>query len=112
WQPAAIVMRIAQPVDVVAAQAGQPSSGDELTHLDVDCLEYCFVLDAQCGEIVDIEEPAVVDIASRERPIGNPVMLALEQMMQGDERTGLPRARIECAQAGLDYVFGPRDRGK
>jgi hypothetical protein len=46
------------------------------------CAKCGGVLDPQAGEVVDIEEAAVVDGGKGNPPIGQPVMLPFEEAMQ------------------------------
>ena len=81
-------MRIAQPVDVIEPQALQPAVRDQAADQPMDRLEGGGVLDAQAGQRIDVEEAPVVDLAAGEPPVGQPVVLALQQVMQGEDRAG------------------------
>ena len=75
--------RVAQAVDVVEAQALQVAGGDQARHQRMNGAEGRRVFHAQAGEIVDVEEAPVVHRRHRHAPIGDAVMLALEQPVQG-----------------------------
>ena len=59
----------------------------------VDRREHVAVLDAQAGQRVDVEEPAVVDLVRRGPPVRQPVRLLLEQLVQLIEARRLARRR-------------------
>src|ERR1041384_7271054 len=67
-------------------------------------LEYCVVLDAQPRERVDVEEPAVIDIARCETPMCNPVMLTFQQMMQRQIVLTAPATCAVGLQPALDDI--------
>ena len=81
-QAAGVLRGIAQAVDVVEAQALQFAGLDQPRHQRMDGAEGGRVLDAQAGEIVDVEEAPVVHRREGDAPIGQPIVLAFEQAMQ------------------------------
>ena len=85
-EPPEILMRIAQPVDVVEAQPLQSAVRDQPRDQTMNGLERTGVLDAQAGERIDVEKSPIVDIAAGKPPMGKPVVLAFQQMMQGEQR--------------------------
>ena len=78
--------RIAQAVDVVEAQALQPVLRDQARDQRMHGAEGRGVLDAQAGEIVDVEEAAVVHRREGDAPVGEAIVLAFEQAVQRARR--------------------------
>ena len=92
-QPHEVLRGILQPVDVIEPQALDLVLGDETLHQHMDAIESAAVFDAQPSQRVDVEEAAIVDLAGRETPIGEAVMLSLEQVMKRGGRGGVLRVR-------------------
>ena len=69
----------------------------------MDRLEDLRVLDAESGQRVDVEEPAVIDLVRGRAPVGETVGLRLEQLVQPVEapaRPGVPlNGAISCVAA-------------
>ena len=61
-------------------------------------LEHLFVLRPQARQIVDVEEPPVVDLVCGDAPIREPVRLPLEQLMQRLERLAPLRDAVQRAR--------------
>ena len=78
-QAAGVLRRIAQAVDMVEAQALQRVLRDQARH---QRMEHGGILDADAGEVADIEEAPIVHRREGDAPIGEAVMLALEQAVQ------------------------------
>src|SRR6476661_3582414 len=70
------------------------------------------ILDPQSGQRVDVKKPAIVDVAPRQPPIRQPVVLALEQVMQGQNGSRFAARRLVGAQAAINDLLGSRDRRK
>jgi hypothetical protein len=81
---------IVKTIGVVNPQAGNPALMDSLDDSRVDCCEDIRILDANCGEFVDVEEPAVIDFFGRDAPVAQPVCLGSEQFLEFIERSALP----------------------
>ena len=81
-QAPGILRGVAQAVDMVEPQALQRVGRDQSCHQRVDRLERRGMLDAQAGEVVDVEKAPVVDRRERDAPIGETVMLPFEQAVQ------------------------------
>ena len=120
-QRRAILRRVEQPVDMVDAQPLHLPAFDHAEDQPVRRLEQLRQFDAQPGEVVDVEKPAIVDLLGRDAPEREPVGLFLEQKMQPAEAVriaGLPgdrphrglqrrcRLRIGCRLGQLMLQFG------
>ena len=103
-----ILRGIAQAVDMVEPQSLQLAIGDQPLHQPMRGLEGAGLLDAQARQRIDVEEAAIVDVAGGEPPVAEPVMLALQQMMQrqrlvvavGAGAIGVEPARDDLGAAG------------
>ncbi len=73
---------VEQPVDMVDTQPVDLSMIDHVEHQPVGCIEQLGQFDAQPGQIVDVEKPAVVDLLGGNAPVGDPISLLLQQPMQ------------------------------
>ena len=111
-QPAEILMRVAQAVDVVEPQALQPPLRDQTADERVHGLERAGVLDAQPGERIDVEKTPVVDLAAGQPPMRQPIVLALEQMVQGERRSRRARLRPIGGEPACDHLLAARHRGQ
>ena len=60
-------------------------------------LEDVLALHAQGGQVVDVEEPAVVDLVGGHPPVGQAVALVLEQVVQQVEAPRVARLAVERA---------------
>ena len=85
--------RIEQAVGMIDADAGDAPFADQPRQQLVDGAKDVGILDAQPGQRVDVEEPAVVDLVRRRPPVREPVGLLLEQIVQRIERCGSPVCR-------------------
>ena len=87
-QPLEILRRVVQPVDVVEPQALQLVLGNQTLDQRMDGIERAGVFDAQAGQRVDVEKPPVVDLAGRQTPLAELVVLTLEEIVQGLDLRG------------------------
>ena len=91
-----IACRVGQPVDVVDAQALRSGPRARAGTRSRACAsKMSGLLDAQAGEGVDVEEAAIVDVARRDPPMGEPVGLRLQQPMQRPEAVGMPGDAVD-----------------
>ena len=88
---------------MVDAQAVDAALAHEAEDRLVRAGEDLGFLDAQPGEAVDVEEAAIVDVARRDAPMGEPVGLRLEDAMQRPEA-------LRDAGGAVDEVDGALDR--
>src|SRR5262249_62315274 len=78
----------APPSGVREPQAVQPPLGNKAANKPMNSVESPAVSHAQPGQCVDVEDPPVVDLAAGKSPMRQPVVLALEQVMQGENSRG------------------------
>ena len=67
--------RIVEAVDVIDAQPGDLSLGDQLQRSPIARLKDLRILDAHADEVRDIEKASVVDLLAGDAPVGKPVPL-------------------------------------
>src|SRR5215470_9300257 len=103
-------MRITQSIDVVEAQSMQAALGDEAADEGMNCVEGAAVFDAQPGQSVNVEEAPIIDLAAGKPPMGEAIVLALEQVMECEDGVRSPGARAIGAQAAFDHVLAAGDR--
>src|SRR6266702_3709405 len=60
------------------------------------------ILDPQSRQCIDVEEASVIDVAGRQPPMAEPVVLAFEQMVQRQRLRGAIRPGAIGGQATLD----------
>ena len=70
-------------------------------------LEHLRILHADRGELVDVEEPPVVDLVRRGSPVGHAVRLLLEEGVQQVEALRLTGPAVECGHGGGDVLADP-----
>ncbi len=71
--------RVEEPVDVVEAKPVDRSLAEETKHELVRRGEHLRILHAKRGEVVDVEEAAVVDLVERGSPVRETIGLCLEE---------------------------------
>jgi hypothetical protein len=75
-----------------------------------------WVLHAQAREIVDVEEPAVVDLIERRPPVRQTIRLQFEQTVQPIEALGRARLPVDLGHRAVDVVShlarAVRERGQ
>src|SRR5262245_7937152 len=72
-------------------------------------IEGAAVFHAQPGQCVDVEKSPVVDLAAGKSPMREPIVLALEQVMQGENSRGVA-SRAVSPESTLDHVLPVGDR--
>ena len=92
-----VFARIGEAVRVVDAQPIDAAALCQAADQRMRRLEHRAVLDAHAGEVRDLEEAPVVDLVGGHAPVGEPIVLLLEQAVQR-ERV-FHRARLERARA-------------
>ena len=60
--------------------------------------EDVLVFDGQAGEVVDVEEPAVVDLVGGDAPVRQAEALAREQVVERVELAGVAGGARECGE--------------
>ncbi len=101
-QPGKILRRIEQAVRVIDPQPVDLSLLHELQAQPMCGGEHRLVLHAQRGQVVDIEEPPIVDIVRRHPPIREPKRLIFQQLVQGIETHRLRGIPAQAAYGRLD----------
>ena len=100
---------IAQAIDMIEPQALQPAFRDQPFDQAMDGVEGACVLDSQSGQRIDVEEAPVVDVAGSKPPMPEPVVLALQQMMQRQGLCGAIRSCPIGVEAARDNISTPGD---
>src|SRR6185436_7307550 len=90
----------------------QAAFGDEAPDQGMNGGKGAGILDPQSGQRVDVKKSAIVDVAPRQPPICQAVMLALEQVMQGQHGSRFAARRSVGAQAAINDLLCSRDRRK
>ena len=103
-QAAEIVAGGVEAVDVIDAQTGDRAAAHELERETVDLLEDERIFHAQRGELVDVEEAAVVDLFGGDAPVREAVRLQVQQPVERVEAARLPGAAVQPADAALDQI--------
>src|SRR5579885_350464 len=95
---------------MIEAQTLQLTTFDQSRDQGVDGAARPRIFDAQPGKIVDVEEATVVDVGKCDPPVGDTVILTLEQTMQC-RHTGFVLAAIS-GKAASDDILRSVDCGK
>ena len=75
-QPLEIRARLEEAIDVVDSQSVDDALAEQLEHERVRVLEHLRQLDADAREVVDVEEPPIVDVVAGDAKVrGTPVLL-------------------------------------
>ena len=86
-------MRVQQAVDVVDAQARHLAGAQQLEGLVVDRFQHLRLLDADRGQVVDVEEATVVDLLGGDAPEAQAVGLIGQQRLQPIEAARFAASR-------------------
>ena len=86
--------RVAQPIDVVNPQPANRPLTNQGQHEFVRSFENIGVFDTDCGQVIDVEEAAIVDFVSRDVPEAQPIRLGVQELLQ----------TIEAMRLALDPV--------
>src|SRR5262249_34634973 len=111
WQGEKRRGRVARPCDGIEPQAVQAALGNKAANKPMNGVKSPAVFHAQSGQCVDVEEPPVVDLAASKSPMREPIVLALEQVMQGKNGRGVA-SRAISPKPTLDHVIPVGDRGE
>ncbi len=95
---------------MVDAQAVDLAAGDEIEHQPVRRVEHLGALHAQRGQLVDVEEAAVVDLVGGDAPVGQPVGLLLDQFVE--QRRSWSRSSAEPLNALTARSIASASAGK
>ena len=87
---------------MIDAQSRHQPLADEAHHEPVCLGEDVGILHADGRQVIDVEEPAVVDLLSGHAPVGQPVRLVHEQVVEQIEAAGVARRAIESSDVVLD----------
>ena len=95
-----IILGLAQPVDVIDAQARDVSVRQQSAEQGMAGAEDLGLFHPQAHQSVDGKEPAVVDLMGASLPAGQPVMLLLDQAMELVKAPGVARLTVQPVQKG------------
>ncbi len=93
-----ITSRIIEPVGMVDAQSIDLALGQQIEDEAVGGFEYCRLIHAQGGQVVDVEKTSVVDLVGGNAPEGEAVTLLLNQLVQQVEAGFVAGLAIEFRQ--------------
>ncbi len=99
--PLAVGSRVGKTIDVIDPQAVHLTPLDPLEDALVCELEEILPIHPEPGELVDVEEAAVVDLVRCDAPVGEAVVLRFEQSVERLEAPPVPRAPVDLA----DHLF-------
>ena len=103
-EPAEVGRGVVESVGVVDAQAVDLALGHQPKHQGVRGLEDIFALHRQRGQVVDVEEPAVVDLVRANPPVRKAIALVLEQVVHELEAARVARAAVEEGHVPVDEI--------
>src|SRR5207302_3998863 len=98
--PVEVACGIQQTIGVIDAQGVDASFVDQLEPEPVYGAEDVWVFDANRGQLVDVEEAAIVDLVGRDAPVAQPVSLLRQQLLQTVEAVRLAFHPVEIAARG------------
>jgi hypothetical protein len=108
-QPLEVLLRVEQAVDVVDSQAVDAPLPDQFQHQAVCRLEHRRQLDPDAGQLVDLEEPAIIDLFRRHAPVRQAVVLRFQQLVYPQQALGVARSLVEPPQR-MPYRLRQRRR--
>ena len=81
-QPLQITLGIEQPVDMVDAQTVEDAAFQKPEHQTVRVVEHLRQLHPEAGEVVDVEEAAIVDVVGGDAEMRGAPILLLDQRVE------------------------------
>ena len=103
-EPAEVGRGIEESVGVVDAQSVDLAVGHQAKDQGVRRLEDVLALHGQRGQVVDVEESAVVDLVGAHPPVRKSVALMLEQVIHELETRGVAGFAAENGHFPVDPV--------
>ncbi len=83
---------------MVDPETGHLTLGDPLAHAPVRRVEHARVFHSEAAQVVDVEKAPVVDLVERRPPVGQPIGLPFEQVVQTIEGCGLSGCAVDAGQ--------------
>ena len=105
-EPPKVLRRVIQSVGMIDPQPIQLALGQKPEHQTVGRLENVLAFHAEGGEVVDVKEPPVVDLIGSDPPVGQPVALVLQEVVQEVEASGFSRLAVEDRDVLFDERTG------
>ena len=99
--------RVVQPVDVVDPQAVDVAAHEQVERQAMAFLEDLRILHADRGQLVDVEEAAVVDFVGRGLPVHQPIDLPIEEVVEAVVAARILRRAVEIAHVSGDVGGDP-----
>src|SRR5438132_11965132 len=99
-----ILRGIVEAVGMIDAQAIHFSVADELQNETMGGIENRLVLHSYTGQVVDVEEAAIVDVVRGHPPACQPVSLSFDELMQSVETAGIARGTTDFPHVFLDEL--------
>ena len=107
-QEAEIFLRLEKPVRMIHAQPANVALTHQIENQRMHRGEDFGIFHANGGEIVDVEEAAVVDLVHRDAPEAEAIGFAFQQPLQAVEAAGLTAPAVDFDQRGVDGFRGLR----
>ena len=108
-EPLEVLLRVEQAVGVVDAQAVDVALARASRRISSwVAREHLLPLDAQGGQVVDVEEPAVVDLVRRDPPEASRYACASSSSSSGVEAVRVAGPAVEQRDGLLDELARPR----
>src|ERR1700722_11796174 len=89
---------------MIDPQALHVSALDQAEHQSMRLFEQLWQFNAQTGQLIDIEKPSVIDLLCGDPPIGDPICLRFEELVQPLEARRVTGLSGEPSQCVLDAV--------
>ena len=103
--------RIIQSIGMVNAQTVHLAFSNQFKNQTVSSLKNAFILDANAGEIVGVEEPPVVDVIGGDPPVGQAIGLRFDKFVKLVEAGRVVRSTIDRIN-GRPYAVGDFQRSR
>ena len=101
-QPLQVRLGIEEPVDMVDAQAVERPVADQREDEAVGVVEQLRQLHADAGELVDVEEAAIVDVVGGDAEMRRAPMLVGDQRIEAAPAREVPGRSVDPADGGID----------
>ena len=107
-EPTEVFARIEQAVGMIDADAADLAVAEETQDQLMRRIEDVLALHAEGGQLVDVEEPAVVDLLRGDAPKSEPIRLVVEHLFEQIETRGVAGRAVELGHRAGDEVADRR----
>src|SRR5258708_7774649 len=100
-----------QSINVIDANAGDGAIAHHLEEPLMDRRKDLWILDPNCGQLIHIEKPPIIDFLGSDSPVAKSIGLRAQQLVQVVERSRMADSAFEVIESSFDRVTDLRELG-